>query len=133
MQMETILNTASFEMKTLVVLTQMLTHFLKLSTWAEYLLGSPRSSSLTHGQISVSQLEVGNSLGPKDPLLTALIVPEVWVMGKALKEEQKIWVCAGTLHLLATECWANQLNSFSLHLLIYKLELMVLAYLTALF
>lgn len=54
-------------------------------------------------------------------------------MGKALKEEQKIWVWAGTLHLLATLRWANQLNSFSLHLLIYKLELMVLAYLTALF
>lgn len=43
----------------------------------------------------------------------------------------QVW--AGALHLLATLCWPNQLNSAGLSLLIYKLELIVLAYLTGLF
>ena len=43
----------------------------------------------------------------------------------------QVW--AGALRLLATLCWPNQLNSAGLSLLIYKLELIVLAYLTGLF
>lgn len=82
----------------------------------------------------MSQLELGGSLGPKDLFLTAFIAPEEWIMKKGLKEE-RIWVWAGALpftsHLMLGK--SIKTNSFSLHLLIYKLELMVLAYLTALF
>lgn len=91
-----------------------------------------RAALLTESNLYLFRSRMG-ARGFLGPSLVALNAPKLWVMETALKEAYKMQVWAGALHLLATLCWPNQLNSAGLSLLIYKLELIVLAYLTGLF
>ena len=80
----------------------------------------------------MSQMGTHGFLGPADPSLVTLIVPEVWVM----ENSSEIGVenaglgrrSAFTSHLML-----GKSNSVSVSLLMYKLELIVLVYLTLVF